>query len=45
MGETEWRFFMGGWGWVEVYFGLVGVGGYFLWVVGGGKWGLSLISV
>ena len=29
---------MGEWGWVEVYFGWVGVGGHFLWV-GRNEWG------
>ena len=28
--------FMDRWGWVEVYFGWVGVDEYFVWVSGGG---------
>ena len=42
---------MGGWGWVKVYFGLVGVGGHFLWVRVGvgecfilGRWGWVGVS-
>ena len=29
---------MGGWGWVEVYFGWVRLDGHFLWVIGD-RWG------
>lgn len=43
MGGDECTFFMGGWGvgWVDVYFGWLGVGGHFSWVggVGGDGWG------
>ena len=34
----RWMFFMGGWGWKEVYFGWVGVdGGRWRYILGG--WG------
>ena len=46
MGWGRWRYILGGWwwedifmdrwGWVEVYFGWVGVDEYFVWVSGGG---------
>ena len=36
MSVIEWTFFIGGWGWAEVYFGWIGVGGGLFWVSGGG---------
>lgn len=33
----EETFFLGGWGWLEVYFGRMGVGGHFSWVDGVGR--------
>ena len=37
MGGGGWKFLMGRWRWLEVYFGWVGVAGHFLWV-GEGRW-------
>ena len=48
VGGGKWRYFLGGWGWVnnrmggwkcvEVYFGWLGVGRHFLWVSGSLWW-------
>ena len=35
VGGGEWRYILGGWGWVDIFYGWVGVGGHFLWVSGG----------